>query len=91
MKDFKNKSLECKDFVRQLLSVDPKRRLSAKDAMKHPWIQTNRLRNPGNMGLLEETLTNLENFNTGPKLQSAVINFVVKHLADKKDLDIVQE
>lgn len=38
MKELKTKSTECKDFIRLVLAVDPKRRLSAKEAMRHPWI-----------------------------------------------------
>ena len=37
-KALKKKCPECKDFIKQLLMYDPKRRLSAVEAMKHPWI-----------------------------------------------------
>jgi len=29
---------ECIDFIESLLAVDPARRLSAKEALKHPWL-----------------------------------------------------
>ena len=32
---------ECGQFVRKLLTRDYKKRLTAQDAMKHPWIANN--------------------------------------------------
>ena len=37
-KEFQDVSDEVKDLIRKLLVVDPKRRLSAGDAMVHPWF-----------------------------------------------------
>ena len=91
LKDFKRKSHACKDFVRQLLSYDPAKRLTATEALKHPWVREyrQRVKNENLSKHLIECLRNLENFNTGPKLQAAVINFVVKHLTDKKELTMI--
>ena len=36
--EFKRVSLECKNLIKQLLSFDPKRRLTAMEALRHPWI-----------------------------------------------------
>jgi len=36
--DWKSVSNEGKDFVKKLLCVDPKARMSVKEALKHPWI-----------------------------------------------------
>jgi serine/threonine protein kinase len=38
-KQWKNISKEAKDLVSKLLTVDPKIRISAKEALEHPWIQ----------------------------------------------------
>ncbi|OMJ67295.1 hypothetical protein SteCoe_35582 [Stentor coeruleus] len=35
-------STDAKDFIRKLLVVDPKKRMSAEDALNHIWIQQNR-------------------------------------------------
>lgn len=35
---WKNVSAEAKDFVKQCLTVDPSKRITADDAMKHPWF-----------------------------------------------------
>ena len=31
-------SIEAKDFVRRLMNVNPSKRLTVEEAMKHPWI-----------------------------------------------------
>jgi len=31
-------SAECKDFLQSLLNLDPEQRLSAKEALEHPWL-----------------------------------------------------
>lgn len=36
-----NISSEAKDFISRLLTVDPKERLTAEEALVHPWIMTN--------------------------------------------------
>jgi len=38
---WKDISEDAKDFIRKLLVVDPKKRLSAKDALKHRWLAGN--------------------------------------------------
>jgi serine/threonine protein kinase len=38
--DWQNVSLEARDLIRQMLKPDPKGRITAKDALEHPWIVT---------------------------------------------------
>jgi len=38
--EFKQCSELVLDFIRKLLVVDPKKRLSAADALNHPWFAT---------------------------------------------------
>ena len=40
-KPWKEISTECKDFLIKLLSKLPQNRLTAKEALKHPWILNN--------------------------------------------------
>ncbi|EIW66147.1 hypothetical protein TREMEDRAFT_35340, partial [Tremella mesenterica DSM 1558] len=35
---WKNVSQEAKDFIKAMLQVDPKKRLSAAEALRHPWL-----------------------------------------------------
>jgi serine/threonine protein kinase len=34
-------SLECKDLISQMLIVDPDKRISSEQILKHPWIVNN--------------------------------------------------
>ena len=37
--DWKNRSCELIDLVTQLLQIDPKKRISARSALDHPWLE----------------------------------------------------
>jgi serine/threonine protein kinase len=38
--DWRRVSQEARDLIRQMLKPDPKKRITAKDALEHPWIVT---------------------------------------------------
>ena len=38
-KNFKNVSNEAKDLIKKLLAYDPKERISAAEALQHPWFK----------------------------------------------------
>jgi calcium-dependent protein kinase len=40
-KDWEDISSPCKDLIQKLLTLDPKERITASQAMKHPWIRSN--------------------------------------------------
>ncbi len=37
--DWRKRSPELQDLILQMLKMDPKERISAKDALQHPWFQ----------------------------------------------------
>jgi len=43
---WQNVSLEAKDLVRCLLTIDPKQRITAEDALKHPWFEVEEAKRP---------------------------------------------
>ncbi|GAA5798227.1 hypothetical protein HPULCUR_003627 [Helicostylum pulchrum] len=63
---WRNISIEAKDFIRALLTLDDKKRLTATQAMKHTWMTSNDI---NDIDILE---TVRENFNPKRTLQSAV-------------------
>ena len=52
------------------MAIDPKKRLSAAQALKHPWIQTSMKAQAANISKESaiDALTNLKNFKTASKL-----------------------
>ena len=41
-RDFRKLSPACAEFLKRLLHKDPTGRISAEEALRHPWIQQNR-------------------------------------------------
>jgi calcium/calmodulin-dependent protein kinase (CaM kinase) II/calcium/calmodulin-dependent protein kinase I len=63
-------SEDAKDLVRKLLQVDPLKRLTARQAMRHPWFLTDESSLMANN--LEKTLVKLRVWNAKTKLKAAV-------------------
>ncbi|CAO3691447.1 unnamed protein product [Umbelopsis ramanniana] len=61
-----NISIEARDFIKRLLTINPAQRPTASDALKHPWMTTD-------AALDEDLLEQVrENFNPRRKFKSAV-------------------
>jgi len=61
-------SSEAKDFISRLLVVDPKKRMSGKEALKHPWL-TGHAKNT----VLKNLPENLKNYSVSRRENSVVI------------------
>jgi len=55
-------SVQAKDFVQRLLKKNPEERISAKDAMNHPWIKANADIDRVSQEVTTRTLRNLQSF-----------------------------
>ena len=67
-------SMTAKQLIAQMLTVDPKRRITLEDALKSPWMT----KKDEELGLsarvpLQNTITNLRQFNARRSLKSAMI------------------
>lgn len=60
--EWANISPEAKDLVAGMLEYNPRQRMSALEALKHPWIKEH-TKNEVNERLIRTTLINLKNFN----------------------------
>lgn len=86
-KKFEKISSEAKDLINHMLEYDPKRRISALEAIDHIWIRTfaPSIKLDRNLGL--NILTNLKNYKPEKKLQEATIAFIVDQLISKEEID----
>ena len=85
-KEWENISDEAKDLVKKLLKKDYKSRLSAVDALAHPWIQNidNQKINFIAIETLNEIVTNLYKYRAVQILQQASIAFIVHNLISRE-------
>ena len=68
-----------------MLNPSPQKRLSAQQALNHPWIQNN----THNIKIDQNVLNRLSQFHVMGKLQSAIMQFIVTQIVgqqDKEDL-----
>ena len=65
-----------------MLVCNPKRRLSAKEALFHPWIQ----KNAPSTRLSHKIFNNLSQFNIKSRFRHAIITFMANRMISKDDL-----
>jgi calcium-dependent protein kinase len=82
-------SIEAKDLISKLLELDTKKRYSADEALKHPWMlkfskgSTNKVDN----SYLTTVITNISSFNAKEKLQQATLAYIVHFLYNSIEID----
>ncbi|CAG9334218.1 unnamed protein product [Blepharisma stoltei] len=77
-------SFEAKDLISKMLTIEPGRRVSARDALRHPWM-SNAPRVPINPALARTIFSNLQNFRAGRSLQKATFSFIASQLSTKEE------
>jgi calcium-dependent protein kinase len=75
-------SEDAKELITRLLEVNPKKRITAKDAMGHRWIVEARAPNV-RASLIQTTANNIVDFRETNKLQRAVIRFIASQLLNQ--------
>ena len=81
-------SNEVQDLVKKLLEVDPVRRLSAAQALKHPWFtkfKAKSLYNNIEKEKIEMYLNRLMTYTINSKFQQMVLAFIVHNIAYSED------
>jgi len=89
--EWKYASEEAKDLIRRMLSYDPTKRLSAKEALEHKWFEKVLTKEKVNKELIQHNLRNLKNFRAEQKLQQATFTFIASQLASKEEKQQLME
>lgn len=76
--DWKNISNAAKDLITKMLTLDPAKRISAEEALAHPWIQQVAQKEKGDVKetLLVNALGNMRKFHASQKLAQAALLFM---------------
>lgn len=81
-------SSEAADLLGKLLAINPEFRISARNAMMHPWIIKHKEKI---LADTEVALKNLKEFNCKSKLKEAVYVFVAAQISSHQDLKYFQK
>eukprot|EP00358_Blepharisma_japonicum_P003847 CAMPEP_0202951866 /NCGR_PEP_ID=MMETSP1395-20130829/34181_1 /ASSEMBLY_ACC=CAM_ASM_000871 /TAXON_ID=5961 /ORGANISM="Blepharisma japonicum, Strain Stock R1072" /LENGTH=231 /DNA_ID=CAMNT_0049660259 /DNA_START=701 /DNA_END=1393 /DNA_ORIENTATION=+ len=83
--DYVLASDEAKDLITKMLQKDPKKRITAEEALNHPWIE-NRANNklPDNI-VVSGTLDRLSKFNVKSKIEQSILNFISYQITSGKE------
>jgi calcium-dependent protein kinase len=82
-------SEEAKDLINCLLIYNPINRISAEEAVKHPWFTKFNTKNNINFvpeNKIKDLITNIKNYNPGFILQQAALGFLVHNYPQMEDV-----
>ena len=75
-------SSQAKDLIKKLLEFDPNKRITAEEALNHPWFESKQVQSEDNAGLLKiknpnKLLNNLINFRSDNILGNTVFAYLI--------------
>mmetsp|Transcript_40372 Transcript_40372/g.39919 ORF Transcript_40372/g.39919 Transcript_40372/m.39919 type:complete len:260 (-) Transcript_40372:70-849(-) len=76
-------SKDAKDLVKKLLTFEPDDRISAEEALLHPWIQATKIEVDADAA--SNALGNLNTFRSGQKLKVAAASYIGSQLISKSE------
>jgi calcium-dependent protein kinase len=82
-------SPEAKSLVCRMLQLNPKERISAEQALNHPWILG--LAQSENVNIDSTALSNLQSFHAELKLQHAILSFIAFQMVSKEEAKRLSE
>ena len=82
---------EARDLVTQMLNRNYRLRISAAEALNHPYITKSKLADAGSGQQLTAALSNLKGFNGASKLKDAIHTFIATQIATQADLKDLRE
>ena len=84
-------SEEAIDLVKKCLTYDPDKRVSASDALGHPWFKKFAKGEKVKKSLASRALGNLRSFRAEQKLKQATLAYIVSQCLTKEETDKMEE
>lgn len=86
-------SQEANNLIDLMLKLDPSKRISVADAIKHPWLQKYLIRHKLPEEKMLEYYRSMIAFKTDPKyfFQQATLAYMVHHISTKEDTDEIRK
>ena len=78
-------SPQAKDLISKMLQVDPQHRISAEEALRHPWFKKSLGALTFDKPMAVTTLTNLKRFRAERKLESAIWMYLVHYFTSQEE------
>ena len=84
-----NVSEQVKDLLKKMLEFEPTKRISAQEAIEHPWIIKIKQKQIINIdkNYFSSVLKNIKNFNAKEKLQQATIAYIVHFIYSSQEIE----
>ena len=87
---FNKVSKHCIDLIQKLLTMDPKKRISAQDALNHPWFKDHRSKELYNQikdeSTLKKLIANLKAYKRDSIIQETALAYLVHNFPQMKDV-----
>jgi len=80
---WKNISNEAKNFIKECMTKNPDKRITAQKAFEHPWFDSIN-EEVHSMNLDTELLNNIKNFSSPQKFKKLVLKFMINFLTQKE-------
>lgn len=82
---------QAKNLIRQMLTVDFKKRIYARQALQHEWFKGASTAPVVDRTLMREALDNLKGFSATQKLQQATLSMMVQNMVTKEEQGRLQK
>jgi calcium-dependent protein kinase len=78
-------STQARDLITKMLVVDPAQRITAQEAVNHPWIREQSMSKRDSTQIISGSFDDLKSFSSSLKLKQAVCVFIASQLISKDE------